>query len=188
MLCVAPSAQALTNFTWSGAASVPGWATGANWVGGHAPRGSVGTLGFPALASCNTCYQSQNNITGLGVSEISIDDGTSYTVQGNTFGLGAGGIVAAPSSNDMRFSGPYLGPSLTLTAAQTWSITGSSRNQQFGIAGTVTGSTHALAIKFGSTYPTSLDLQGNIEAGPVTVSGNGVVALFGPPAFFIRAR
>ena len=85
-----PSAAAATNFTWSGAASVPSWSTGANWVGGHAPSGTIGTSGFPLLAStCKTCYQSNNNFptspSPLSAGGISIDDGVGYFISGNTF-------------------------------------------------------------------------------------------------------
>jgi large repetitive protein len=174
----APGAPAATSFTWSGAGSVPNWSTGANWVGGNAPSGTAGTLAFPALpTACKICYQSSNDLTGLRADGISIDDGTGYAVSGNTFTLGAGGIVAAPSARDTAVVA-YINAPFSLGAPQTWSITGGTSYQQLGIGGTVSGSAEPVAIKFGGTNPTFLDVQGNVEVGPATVGGSsGVLAL-----------
>lgn len=100
------NASAAPDFTWSGAEPLgaSNWSNGGNW-GGTAPSGSVGTLAFPALTSpaCTanpptaTCHQSNNDVSGLNVSALSIDDGVGYQISGKAITLGAGGITASPS-------------------------------------------------------------------------------------------
>jgi len=71
------------SFTWSGATPLTGpgagnWSNTTNWKGLSAPSGSVGTLTFPALTSAactttfppGTCYQSNNDLTGLTVNAL----------------------------------------------------------------------------------------------------------------------
>jgi hypothetical protein len=181
-----PPALALTNFTWSGGAAVgnSSWSTGANWVGGIPPSGSVGTLSFPALTTgpcaanppTATCYESANDLVGLSANALSIDDGATYHLTGQGITLGPGGITAAPSGtfSGPIFSGPDISFPLTLSAPQTWSIAGGTRNEQLGVA-TVTGPANALTVNFsGQTF---LSFSGDAEVGPVTASGLGTVAL-----------
>src|SRR6266566_7405810 len=121
------------DFTWSGAASfappsaAAGWSNGPNWQGGTSPSGSVGTLTFPLLTNgaCTstpptaTCYHSNNDITGISATAISIDDGGLYLISGNGIALGAGGLTAATSAPLPGHDGVSL--PITLAADQTWS-------------------------------------------------------------------
>lgn len=157
LLALPSSAAALTDFTWSGAmpfgAGAANWSNTTNWVGGAAPSGSVGTLTFPNLGSnsacagaapTETCGRSNNDIGGLSVSALSIDDGGAwagglgYQISGNGITLGAGGITAAPASGDTGFNGALIDLPITLGANQTWSITGGSNGQGLAIGANVT--------------------------------------------------
>ncbi len=177
-------------FTWTGADSVgnANWSDATNW-GGIAPTDSesVGALTFPALTSAgctassptDTCYTSNNDLTGLSVNGVSIDDGGDYSIGGNGITLGAGGITAAPSASDTGDISLIEVP-LALSADQTWSITAGSLEQQLGIENaSVTGSSDTVAVDFSDN--TFLDLfNGDDEVGAVTASGSGEISLFGP--------
>jgi hypothetical protein len=197
-------ALALTDFTWSGAAPVgtSGWSNSSNWAGGTAPSGAVGTLTFPALTNpaCTsspptaTCFTSSNDITGLNVNLLSIDDGgpfsSNYQISGNAITLGAGGLTAGTTSS--TFGNPSVRLPITLGASQTWSIDGNNNNSQIGLYASVTGpSTDTLGIAL--SHRTFLGLNGNdVEVGPVTITGpngagsgnsaflNGAVAIGNP--------
>jgi hypothetical protein len=166
-----PAAAAAADFTWSGGAAAPSWSAATNWVGGTAPSGSVGTLAFPALGTCGTCYQSSNDVTGVSASAITVDDGAPYVIGGNGLTL-AGGITATP---DTSGSSANITAPITLGAPQTWSITGGSSSQQLGVS-TVTGSAEALAIGFSSSGILSVS---DLEAGAVTLTGDGLVGVYG---------
>ena len=91
VLAVAASSAVAADFTWSGEGApppfIPGsssWSNATNWVGATAPNGSIGRLTFPAIGGASSgcslippafaCYQSINDIVGLNVSALSIDD------------------------------------------------------------------------------------------------------------------
>jgi hypothetical protein len=167
-----PSSAAAADFSWSGAASAPNWSAGTNWVGGAAPTAAAGMLSFPALTGCSTCYSSVNDVSGLTANAISIDDSAPYQIGGNGLTLGAGGITAAPST---AASGANITLPLTLSASQSWSITGGSSSQQLGV-GTVTGGGSALTVNFASSGILSLS---DIEVGAVSLTGAGVAGVFG---------
>lgn len=189
-LVLPASATALTNYTWTGAAaagpSAANWSNVTNW-GGTAPSGSVGTLTFPILASAacaavpptTTCYQSYNDVSGLSVAALSIDDGVDYQIDGNAITLGAGGITASTTATG--FQGPQLRLPITLAANQTWSIDGNNNGSQLNLDGDVTGATASLAVTL--SHQTFLGLQSdNVEVGPVTVTG-GDLSSSGNTAF-----
>jgi hypothetical protein len=172
---VASSATA-ANFTWSGAASAgeAKWSNATNWSG-TAPSGSVGTLEFPKLeAGCEaehlakTCYVGENDVSGLTVNTISIDDGVPYHIKGNAITLGAGGITAkgAASSGPLRV-GPTLEVPITLSTSQTWSIDGGNG---LLLQSGVSGSTDALEVKLSHQGGLAL---GNTDVGPITVTSAG---------------
>jgi Bacterial Ig-like domain (group 3) len=185
-LALAPRVAAAASFTWSGAApaGTPNWSNATNW-GGTAPSGTVETLAFPALTSpaCTakpptaTCYQSNNDVSGLEVNALSIDDGVPYNITGNAITLGSGGITAAPSASDVgSVTRVAIHVPITLSAPQTWSITGGSLNQQLGIEAPVTGgNSDTLAINF--SHGTFLGLDADTEVGAVTATGHGTIAL-----------
>jgi hypothetical protein len=179
LVFAAPAPASATDFTWSGAGSVgaSNWSNTANWEGGSAPSGTVGKLSFPALSSggCATnpptsaCYNSDNDLNGLNVKALSIDDSVGYFITGSAITLGAGGLATAPFAGDKRQGSPDLGVPIELGAPQTWTITGGTQNQQLFVAD-VMGEAHALAIKL--AHSTALNF-GSAEVGAVTVSGDG---------------
>src|SRR5579863_7207898 len=75
VLLPASASASLTNYTWTGGGGTGEWSNGANWQGGSAPSGTVGTISFPAAActsaSTDNC-QSDENISGLTASTLSI--------------------------------------------------------------------------------------------------------------------
>jgi hypothetical protein len=168
-LAASAEAQA-ADFTWSGAAPVgeAKWSNGANWEGGTAPNGTIGTLTFPLLKTpaCELfpetadCYYSQNDIPGLTVNAISL---ACYFVYGNAITLGGGGLRQA------CHGGSILELPITLGAPQTWSI------KDDNILGAdVTGTSAALHIELvgeGALRGTS-----DVEAGPITITGEGIGA------------
>jgi len=153
------------------------------------PAGSVGRLTFSALPEppCGTqpdefvaCYLSRNDISGLVVNSISIDDGVNYLLSGNSVTLGGGGLTASPSANDPRVVlVPQLELPLTLGAPQTWSIAGGSHGQQLGVDGAVTGESESLGIHFSASG--FLNLSNDVEVGRVSISGGGALSLARPP-------
>jgi hypothetical protein len=191
-LMQAPAAAFAADFTWTGTAAVnpeaDNWSTPANWEG-TVPAGSVGRLTFPALPEppCGTqpdefaaCYLSKNDISGLVVNSISIDDGVSYLLSGNSVRLGRGGLTAAPSASDPRMVlVPQLELPLMLSAPQTWSIVGGSHGQQLGVDGAVTGESESLGIHFRESG--FLNLSNDVEVGRVSISGGGGLSLARPP-------
>jgi hypothetical protein len=130
-----------------------------------------------------TCYQSENNLVGLTVNAISIDDGVNYNITGKVITIGAGGLTAAPSAKGCSppnlCGPPQLRTPITLGASQTWSITGGSKNQQLGLDESVTGAAESLGINFASNTFLGINAGASVEVGAVTANGHGTVALAG---------
>ncbi|MEA2371075.1 MAG: large repetitive protein [Solirubrobacteraceae bacterium] len=181
--CVEQAGAAVpADFTWSGASSLPGWSTAANWAGGAAPSGTVGNLAFPALASqgcmsspaAGACYESSND-SSVTANSITVDDGAGYAIAGNPIQLGSGGITAAPAAADPPRTNRL--PTLTLTAPlnlrapQSWSITGGPNEPQLLVAGAVTDP-GADPLTISLDQPVTLAFA-NADLGPVTVAGDG---------------
>lgn len=178
-LAPVPASAALTNFTWSGAGvdSSIGWTNGGNWTGGVAPipDESIGTLTIPQLTSCGgptSCLLSNNDISGLSASAVSVVDTAGYEVSGETLALGSGGITAFPGSPvsvqaaDVSWEIP-----LTLTADQDWSITGAGTGDYQGnlaLDEPVTGSS-TLGVQLADQAYLS-DHEG-MEVGAFTATG-----------------
>jgi hypothetical protein len=187
LLC-APAAAGAADFTWTGAAAVNPeegqWSNAANW-GGTAPAGSVGRLTFPALPEppCSsqpgqfvTCYLTKNDISGLEIEAISIDDGVNYLLSGNPITLGRGGLTAAPSAADPQIVlVPQVELPIVLSAPQTWTIAGGPNNQQLGLDANVTGQSEDLGIQLSAFG--FLSVRGDVEVGRVSVTGQGGLAL-----------
>jgi hypothetical protein len=179
-LLVASSALAAANFTWSGAAPVgeATWSKTTNWEGGTAPSGSVGTLTFPALTggACTakpptaTCYESNHDLSGLSIEGISIDDSRPYRITGNPITLGSEGLKASTTNNSF-LQPPTISNPIVLGAEQKWSVDGNHVYAQLELEGNVTGEAHALGISL--THGTFLGLYGDVEVGPVAVTGDG---------------
>jgi hypothetical protein len=176
-----PSAAsaALANFTWRGQGSTqsPFWSNSRNWRGGEVPHGSVGKLVFPRLGhGCSitqpsgACYMTANDLSGLSVQAIQIDDAAGYSVGDNAITLGPGGITAAPTVNHCPCGFTFLGFPIVLGAAQTWLIDGGAVQANVGVEGPVTGASHALhlVVKDGAFFS-----PGNFEVGPLRITGPG---------------
>jgi hypothetical protein len=180
--------------TWSGAITATAvgpvsanWSNPSNWADWANGVGTISaltssTLNFPVLSSpactasppTGACYASTNDVSGLNVSGISIDDGAPYQLGGNAITLAAGGITARPSTGETDQGFPSLGVPISLGAPQTWSITGGPENQQLEIGAPVTGHSDALAI--GLSNQTVLGLYADDEVGPVRVTSSGTGA------------
>lgn len=170
------------DFSWSGASLSPNWSDATNWVGGVTPSGATDSLVFPALASGScatsptsaTCYASGDDLAGGSAHAISIDDGAGYSISGNAIDLGSGGLTAAPSGNDPTPVNPtsILSLPLTLSAPQTWTITGGVADQQLVVASTVSGQTAPLTIHLNNHTALSL---ADAEVGRVSVTGDGTL-------------
>jgi hypothetical protein len=174
----APSVAA--DFTWSGEAPSmgPSWSTASNWLAGNAPSGRVGSLTFPLLtsAACTAvpptaaCYRSDNDVTGLSVTGITIDDGEPYYLSGDAITLGSGGLTASTTASDAHIF-PTLSLPITLADSQTWSIDGHDAIAGVGVSGDVSGSA-ASTLDITLRHQGSLGLGDNdVEVGPVTISG-----------------
>ena len=204
-LLLAAPVSAAADFTWSGAAPTGTglgplyWSNGANWVGGTAPSGSVGTLDFPQLTSSactanpptDTCYATHNDISGLAVNQLAIDDllGDGYSLTGDGLTLGAGGLTASPSGTPVagEFGAAAVFLPITLGATQTWSINGGSGNPSLAILGGVSGAGAGLTVNLNRPTPMfpggELDLSGDIEVGNVDLGGTGGTLFLGDPSF-----
>lgn len=128
-LVLAPMAGATaTSLTWTGDAAESNWSAAKNWEGETAPS-SAGpvALDFPRIPSCTgACYKSTNDVSGLDVESIGIDDGDEYELEGDAITLGGGGLTASPAGGTSGPSGDFLGLPIELDASQTWTVTGRS--------------------------------------------------------------
>jgi hypothetical protein len=200
-LALAAPAGAAQSYTWAGgSASSARWSAPSNWSTFEAPASfsSIGALEFPLLsrATCESsrpeeaCYFSENNLSGVSVESLHVDDRAEYVIYGEPFTLGSGGLSAAPLAETSELTLSALLAPIVLGAAQTWNIggwgAGSVGENQLYVGGGVSGSEHALTIDVGSGG--GLDFGGDAEVGPVAIDGanatqagifNGVVGLFG---------
>jgi hypothetical protein len=194
LLMLASSASA-ANYTWTGASETSHhWSDPANW-GGTAPSGTVGTLEFPELIApaCTAdpataaCYDTENDVSGLEVNALMLDNAAPYDIDGEAITLGAGGLTASTTSTGLG-GNTALGTPIILGASQTWRLDGNDNDSNNVVAGQVSGdSAHTLGISL--SYQANLDFGGNV--GPVTITGenaanvgstagaNGAVALSG---------
>lgn len=177
------AAGAPTNLTWTGATpyatgSGPGnlWSNGGNWTGPPpVPDSSLGTLTFPNLGSCSvavqSCYSSDNDVSGLVAQAISLDDTDGYILSGEAIGLGSGGLTAAPS-NTVNASVPNVDvqTALVLAANQSWSLNGNGAATTSGVAlvGGVSGTQYTVDAHLGGAVGVILR---NVETGAFTAEG-----------------
>lgn len=201
-LVLAPSAEAtVSSFKWTGAAAARtrGWSDSANWEVGGTPSslGSV-ALEFPMLtsASCtsspptDTCYESENDESGLIVESMQVEDSQEYVIAGRPITLD-GGLSAAPASNTTKEIGSIVALPIVLGAPQTWSIAGQSSDEaidgnQLLLLEEVSGTGQPLTVDVSDGG--GLDLANNSEVGSLSIEGadpsrvgvlNGVVELLG---------
>jgi hypothetical protein len=154
VVAAAPSAAgaAPPGFTWTGGATSSDWSNAANWAGGSAPAGSVGTLGFPDVPACDTttppttCHYGTDDIAGLAASGLDFSGGPYVMIADaadDPLTIGAGGItVSASTSGSSSYpSAEYLAMPLDLDASQSWTLSGPSSGfgTELDTAGDVAG-------------------------------------------------
>ena len=195
--------------TWKGgvagvAKSDAYWSLGANWEAGVAPSPSEGiaTLTFPRLTTptcesaipADTCYLSFNNLVGLSVEALKLDDGDEYLIAGEPFTLGSGGLSATPASGSSGEAADVVEAPIQLGASQDWQLAGRGGpvaenglvlfDGTFG-SGSVSGSGSSLSIELSEGPLFFLD-KTDTEVGPLTISGantgaiasNGLFSMF----------
>ena len=197
-----PAASASTTFKWSGGAAqgFRGWSNSGNWGMGLAPSSlEPVTLEFTRLTSPNcttsppidTCYESENNVSGLDVESLDVEDSETYVIAGEPITLGSGGLDVAPATNTTEQTGSILAMPVKLDAQQTWSIAGQSSDKeidgnQFVLLEEVSGPGEPLNVSLSDGG--GLVLVNEDEVGPLSFEGadsnrggilNGVVELFG---------
>jgi hypothetical protein len=200
-LCVVPAANATSAFTWTGAssnaepktpASNSEWTTVANWNGVTAPAtGETVDLSFPAAACTPACAEMLDDIPGLSVDTLTLEDTivaspvqtgppgpppistepSSYSIAGTDALTLTGGIDVLTStigsgpgisSSPMQIAVPIL-----LGAANSWSL---ASNTELALTKSITGA-YPLDI---TNHGDSLELYGADEVGPLTITGGGV--------------
>lgn len=188
---IVPAADAtVPSFTWTGSLSQPTWSAAKNWAGEAAPSSAESVaLEFPHLSGCNTCYKSENDIGGLKVESIDVDNGDEYLLSGDEIALGGGGLTAVPSSESNGPSGDGILLPIHLSAPQTWSVAGRSGGglgeNGAAIVGNLSGD-NALTLEISNEAV--VYLENETKVGPVTIAGkdpsiagilNGYVPFFG---------
>ncbi len=193
VLALTASSAVAANFTWSGAEPRPIgppdgiWSNGENWAGGVAPSGTVGTLTFPVLTSpactgsrpTDVCYESSNNLSGLNVNAVLIENHTTevvpggfgglYAISGNAFTLGSGGLTESDPSSLFYGGATSLDTPITLGASQAWLLNGNEHGGGIEVRGGLTGEAAALQVDL-SNVGRFIDAK-DIEVGAITVKG-----------------
>lgn len=179
---VAPAASAADYTwvpTWAPGGSSTVWSNGANWQGGVAPSGTVGTISFP-LAPCSSSpqgcgYFSMDDVQGLTASTLSIAAAAPGTgnyvlqaLQGTSdkpLTLSSGMAVDNQGSGLLQFGVP-----LVLSAANSWILARGALAITGGIAGAA-----PLDVQLTNTSYSpiaSINFWGTSnEVGPVSITG-----------------
>jgi hypothetical protein len=196
----AASPASAADYTWSGEglAAAPSWSNPANWSGSSAPPAStsIGTLSFPTLvpplpdSDCfgasplDACYHSVNDLSGLSINQLQIaGQGASYTISGQGLTLGSGGLAFTASGGPGVVA--EIATPLTLSASQTWDISGSNgESPDLQVSGQLSGENADLTIDlnsirrliFGELHsPTQVDDElGNVVINGLAVKTGGV--------------
>jgi len=161
---------------WNGEAVEHHWSALHNWDGELAPSmGEPSELEFPHLSGCSgssSCYSSENDLSGLKVESIKIDNGDEYQLSGKEIDLGSGGLTVAPAAGTSGPAGDVFELPIHLSAPQSWSITGRSGGAYgengAAVVGDVSGP-ESLAVGIGKGN--SLILANETEVGSVTLEG-----------------
>ncbi len=177
-LMALPAAAAQADAQWTGASSGAQWSAASNWSGTPpAPNSSAGTLTFPTLGSCNTCYTSQNDLSGVSATGLVLGNDTNqYMIQGTSFTVGTDGVSDAPGGG----AGDVISAPVALTGgSQTW-ILGSSTNgyNSLTFLGGIMGSGTAVTT---SIPRGDLFIDSDMEVGPVVSNGPGGFHIGGKP-------
>jgi hypothetical protein len=185
---LAPVASASAeSFTWAGGSggrteSAAHWSASANWEKSPAPTDSqaIETLTFPHLTNgectsnppTDTCYDTLNDLSGLTVGSLQLDDADDYLLAGEKITL-SDGLTAAPPAGTSGPAGSFMLMPVELGASQRWSIAnrsgGGIEENGLLLGGEVTGAPRALTVEL-SEGP-ALVLENSTEVGPVTLEG-----------------
>lgn len=168
-LLFAPTASA-ADFTWSGGggAGSNAWSNAANWMGGSAPAASssIGNLTFPLLSGYSIAA---NDLSGLSINHLSIDDTNAYALNGQGFTLGGGGLSVSETPPGKTNSVVIFNP-ITLAGSQAWNLSGGGGGQSVAISGALSGEAANLTVNLGNTSltlgdntPTPDDELGNVR-------------------------
>lgn len=155
-----------SSFVWAGGApgrtaSAARWSIGGNWEGNLPPISSqaIETLTFPHLTNSecvskpqtDTCYLSLNDLSGLTVNSIQLDDADDYLLAGETIKLGSGGLTATSPVGTSGSAGSFLEMPIELSAPQKWSVAnrsgGNLEENGLLMEGAVTGAGNALTFE-----------------------------------------
>jgi hypothetical protein len=193
---LATASASAAPLVWSGNAAEHHWSAVRNWERELAPTMSEPSeLEFPHLSGCSgSCYTSENDLSGLKVESIKIDDGDEYELSGDEIDLGSGGMTISPAAGTSGRAGDLLELPIHLSASQSWSLTGRSGGavgeNGAAVVGNLSGSSSALTVGIGNEA--LLVMGSEAEVGPVALEGanagkagvlNGAVELFGDVNF-----
>lgn len=181
VLTIAPLAEASTTLTWSGKASDEslGWSQESNWVGGLAPSSSPVSLTFPELGSecdidepTDACYESEDDVSGLTVESMQIDDGGFYELFGEEpLTLGSGGLRVQPEGATPGYA--FVDMPIALGTSQTWDLSGTNRTEiernVLLLEGELTGSDSNLTLN--TSDGLGLLIGANVQVGALSIEG-----------------
>ncbi len=167
------SAASAADYTWSGGggAGSNAWSNGTNWAGGSAPAASssIGNLTFPLLSGRAIAA---NDLSGLSINHLSIDDTNEYVLNGQGFTLGSGGLSVSETppggSNSVLIYNP-----ITLSSSQEWNLSDETAAQFVEVSGALSGEAANLSVHLGNTgfVLGNTNPAPDDELGNVTVSG-----------------
>lgn len=168
-LLLAPTASA-ADFTWSGGggSGANAWSNAANWMGGSAPApsSSIGNLTFPLLSGYSIAA---NDLSGLSINHLSIDDTNAYALNGQGFTLGSGGLSVSETPPGGTNAARIFNP-ITLASSQEWNLSGGGGKQSVEISGALSGEAADLTVDLGNTWfalgnnnPAPDDELGNVK-------------------------
>jgi hypothetical protein len=170
-----PVAAAQADAAWTGASSSSAWSDPTNWSDAIIPTGSTGTLSFPPLGTCGTCYFSRNDLSGVGATSLVLGNTSGqYQITGNTFTVGSGGINDSPGGG----AGDVIKAPIALSGSQGWAVGAVSDYNSLTLLGGITGSSSAVTM---SIHDGDLFVDSDMEAGPVSKNGPGGLHIGGPP-------
>lgn len=143
--------------TWDGGGADANWSTPANWVGDVAPQ-TNDDLVFPAVA---TQFTANNNMVFLSNFNSITIDGT-YTLSGNAFRIGAGGLIITSGTQTINTT-------VQLSAASTITV-----NDAASTATIVAVSNGSFGLTFDGPGIAGVGLISG--TGPITKNGTGAAA------------
>jgi hypothetical protein len=181
------STASAADFTWSGGggSTAEAWSNGANWLGDSAPApsSSIGNLTFPLLLGQSFAA---NDLSGLSINHLSIDDTNGYALNGQGFTLGSGGLSINETAPGGREFAQIYNP-ITLSSDQTWDISGRSTVgqtteegglQALEVVGALSGEAANLTLNLHNPNTWFIVSNTGSELGNVRVIGSPADAMF----------